>query len=60
MSWRSWIDERDHAGNAAFAAAMARSASAALARGNTPTTSSVFDGLMLGDDSLAPSHSPAM
>ena len=60
MSWRSWIDERDHAGKAAFAAALARSASAALARGKRPITSSVFDGLMLGDDSTAPTHSPAM
>ena len=59
-SWRTCGVVRDQAGNASCAAAIARSASAALACGYCPSTSPVFDGLMSGEVAGAATHSPAM
>ncbi len=58
-SCRSWGVVRDQAGNAAFAAATARSAPARSERGKRPTMSLVLDGLTSGLESLARTHSPA-
>jgi hypothetical protein len=60
MSWRCWIELRDQAGNACFAAAIARSAAFASARAKSPTMSAVFEGLMSSAACVDASHSPAM
>src|SRR5579864_3088860 len=60
ISWRSWMVDCDQAGKACLAAAIARCASAALARGNSPTISLVLDGLMSGAALALCTHSPAM
>ena len=57
-AWRSSGPERDHAGKAALAAAMAAWVSATVARAYSPTTSLVSEGLMLGM-ARPEIHSPA-
>ncbi|RDL47658.1 hypothetical protein BLJAPNOD_05582 [Ensifer sp. M14] len=59
MAWRSRMPERDQAGKAALAAAIAAFASSTEARAYSPITSLVSDGLILRTPS-PPTHSPAI
>ncbi|KQY76839.1 hypothetical protein ASD52_22715 [Ensifer sp. Root142] len=54
------MPERDQAGNAALAAAIAAFASSAEARAYSPITSLVSDGLILRTASLPWIHSPSI
>ncbi len=60
MSARACVLNEDHAGNAARAAAIARSVWAASACAYSPMTSEVSDGLMLRVTVAPAIHSPAM
>ncbi len=58
MSWRVWMPERDQAGNAALAAAIAAPVCAASACAKRPTTSPVLDGLTSSTTPGASSQAP--